>query len=43
VDLSAGTSKVRVVVECFPEVVDGFMARLGTSVEENANLGLSKK
>lgn len=39
VDLSAGSSEVRVVMERLPEIVDRSLARLGTRIEETDNIG----
>ena len=40
VNFTTRASKVLVVVEGFPESEQGLVARLGTSVEQNANLGI---
>ena len=39
-DLSTASAEVRVVVERLPQMVDSFVSRFGTSVDENANLGV---
>jgi hypothetical protein len=40
VDLAGATTEVVVVVERLPEVVDGLVAGLGASIDEDANFGL---
>jgi hypothetical protein len=42
VDLTTTSSKVGVVVESLPEVVDRLVAGLGTGIDENTNLRLDK-
>ena len=40
VDLTAAATEVLVVVESLPEVVDGLVAGLGASIDQDADLGL---
>lgn len=37
---TTAASEMSVVVECFPKVVDRFMSRLSTSVDQNTYFGL---
>lgn len=41
VDLTTTSSKIGVVVESLPEVVDRLVAGLGTGIDENTNLRLN--
>jgi len=38
--VTTATTKVSIVIECFPQVVDGFVAGFSTSIEENTNFRL---
>ena len=40
-DLSAAPSEVGIVVECLPQVVDGFTPRFSTSIKKHADIRLS--
>ena len=37
---TTASTEIRIVVECFPEVEDGLVSRLRTSIDEDAGLGL---
>jgi len=40
VNFTTTAAKMRVVVEGLPKVIDRFVARLGSGINENTNLGL---
>ena len=40
VNFTATTAEVGIIVESFPQVVDGLVARFGSSIEQNTNLWL---
>ena len=42
-DFTTASSKIGVVVECLPEVVDGFASRFGTSIDKHADIRLSER
>ena len=40
-DFTTASSEVGIVVECLPQVVDGFASRFGTSVDKHTDIRLS--